>query len=86
MVRFQGAKGLVNNAILTGGQLGNKSPNLQSPPNISVAKGGLVDQIHRTTLPSRISNASGLQSVANNGSSPQVMSSIQGTKYIQGIT
>lgn len=67
--------------MLAGGQLGSKSPNLQSPPNVSVAKGGVVDQMNLGNLPSSISNATGLQSVANNGSSPQVMSSIQGKFY-----
>lgn len=62
---------------MTGGQqvLGSKSPNLQSPPNVSVAK---VDVMSLSSLPSSISNNVGLQSIANNGSSPQVMSSIQG--------
>lgn len=63
---------------MAGGQLGNKSPNLQSPPNVSVAKGGGIDPMSLGSLPSSISNSVGLQSMANNGSSPQVMSSIQG--------
>lgn len=67
-----------NALALADGQLGNKSPNLQSPPNVSVAKGGVVDQMNLGSLPSNVSNSSGLQSMANNGSSPQVMSSIQG--------
>ncbi|XP_060531445.1 CREB-binding protein isoform X3 [Cylas formicarius] len=74
----QSNKGLVSNALLPGGQLGSKSPNLQSPPNVSVAKSVVVDQMNLGSLPSSISNTSVLQSVANNGSSPQVMSSIPG--------
>ncbi|KAJ8981157.1 hypothetical protein NQ317_013823 [Molorchus minor] len=79
LLQQSGNKGLVSNALaLAGGQLGNKSPNLQSPPNVSVAKGGVVDQMNMCSLPSSISNNAGLQSLANNGNSPQVMSSIQG--------
>lgn len=63
--------------VLASGPLGNKSPNLQSPPNVSVAK-GVVDQMNLGSLPSSIANNAGLQSMANNGSSAQVMSSIQG--------
>lgn len=72
-------KGLVSNALaMAGGQIGSKSPSLQSPPNVSVAKGGVVDQMSLGNLPSSIANTVGLQSMSNNGSSPQVMSSIQG--------
>lgn len=72
---IQGNKGLVGNALaMAGGQLGSKSPNLQSPPNVSVAKAGGMDPMSLGSLPS---NNIGLQSIANNGSS-QVMSSIQG--------
>lgn len=67
-----------NALALADGQLGNKSPNLQSPPNVSVAKVGALDQMNLGSLPSSVSNNVGLQSMANNGSSPQVMSSIQG--------
>lgn len=75
----QGNKGLVGNTLaMAANQLGSKSPNLQSPPNVSVAKANVVDQMNMGSLPSSISNNSGLQSIANNGSSPQVMSSIQG--------
>lgn len=77
---------------MAGGQLGSKSPNLQSPSNISVSKPiGVVDPLSLASLPSSISssamsipNSGGLpisgnvMSIANNGSSPQVMSSIQG--------
>lgn len=67
---------MVGNALaMAGGQLGSKSPNLQSPPNVSVAKG---DPLSLGSLPSSIPNSAALQSMANNGSSPQVMSSIQG--------
>jgi E1A/CREB-binding protein len=77
---LQGNKGLISNALaMAGGQLGNKSPNLQSPPNVSVAKANVVDQMNLGSLPSSISNNAGLQSMANNGTSPQIMSSIQGT-------
>lgn len=79
----QSNKGL-SNALLAGGQLGSKSPNLQSPPNVSVAKSGPVDQMNLGSLASNISNNSGLQSVANNGSSAQVMSSIQGLNNSTG--
>lgn len=74
----QSNKGLVNNALALAGQLGSKSPNLQSPPNVSVTKGNVVDQMTLGSLPSSISNNAGLQSIANNGSSQQIMSSIQG--------
>lgn len=75
----QGNKGLVSNTLaMAGGQLGSKSPNLQSPPNVSVAKGGVVDQLSLGSLPSSIANSVGMQSMANNGSSPQVMISVQG--------
>ncbi|RZC35774.1 KAT11, KIX, DUF902, zf-TAZ and/or Bromodomain domain containing protein [Asbolus verrucosus] len=37
---IQSNKGLISNALaMAGGQLGSKSPSLQSPPNVSVAKG-----------------------------------------------
>lgn len=76
---FQGNKGLVGKAlVMAGGQLAAKSPNLQSPPNVSVAKGGVVDQLTLGSLPSSIASSAGLQSIASNGSSPQVMSSLQG--------
>lgn len=76
----KGNKTLVGNALaLAGGQLGNKSPNLQSPPNVSVAKNNVVDPLSLSSLPSSIANSAALQSMANNGSSPQVMSSIQGS-------
>lgn len=76
---LQSNKGLIGNALaIAGGQLGNKSPNLQSPPNVSVAKGNVVDQMNLGSLASSISNSGGLQSMANNGTSPQIMSSIQG--------
>ncbi|XP_018572292.1 CREB-binding protein isoform X4 [Anoplophora glabripennis] len=85
LLQQQGNKGLVGNALaLADGQLGNKSPNLQSPPNVSVAKGGVVDQMNLGSLPSSVSNNSGLQSMANNGGSPQVMSSIQGISNSAG--
>lgn len=74
----QSNKGLVNNALALAGQLGSKSPNLQSPPNVSVTKGNVVDQMTLGSLPSSISNNAGFQSIANNGSSQQIMSSIQG--------
>lgn len=73
----QGNKGMVSNSLLAGGQLGNKNSNMQSPPNVSVAKGG-VDQLNMGGLPSSIANVTGMQAVSNNGSSPQIMSSIQG--------
>lgn len=65
---------MVSNSLLAGGQLGNKNSNMQSPPNVSVAKGG-VDQLNMGGLPSSIAS---MQAVSNNGSSPQIMSSIQG--------
>ncbi|XP_044749866.1 CREB-binding protein isoform X2 [Coccinella septempunctata] len=75
----QNKQSLVGNALaMAGAQLGSKSPNLQSPPNVSVAKGNVVDQMNLGSLPSSIANSAGLQSMANNGSSSQVMSSIQG--------
>lgn len=75
---LQGKQNLVGNALaMAGGQLGNKSPNLQSPPNVSVAKGN-VDSLSLGNLPSSLPNSASLQSMANNGSTPQVMSSIQG--------
>lgn len=75
---MQGKQNLVGNALaMAGGQLGNKSPNLQSPPNVSVAKGN-VDSLSLGSLPSSIPNSASLQSMANNGSTPQVMSSIEG--------
>ncbi|KAL3266918.1 hypothetical protein HHI36_011068 [Cryptolaemus montrouzieri] len=75
----QNKQSLVGNALaMAGAQLGNKSPNLQSPPNVSVAKGNVIDQINLNSLPSSIANNASLQSMANNGTSPQVMSSIQG--------
>lgn len=68
----------MGNALgMAGAQLGSKSPNLQSPPNVSVAK-AVLDPMSLGSLPSSIPNSVGLQSIANNGSSPQVMSSIQG--------
>lgn len=74
---LQSNKGLAGNAlVLASGALGSKSPNLQSPPNVSVAK-SVVDQMNLASLPSSIANNAGLQSMANNGSSAQVMSSIQ---------
>jgi E1A/CREB-binding protein len=82
---LQGNKGLISNALaMAGGQLGNKSPNLQSPPNVSVAKANVVDQMNLGSLPSSISNNAGLQSMANNGTSPQIMSSIQGMNNSAG--
>lgn len=67
-----------NTLAMAGGQLGSKSPSLQSPPNASVAKGNVVDPLSSLgNLPSSMSNNVSL-SMANNGSSPQVMSSIQG--------
>lgn len=76
---LQSTKSSIGNALaMASGQLGNKSPNLQSPPNVSVAKGNVVDQMNLGSLPSSISNNVGLQSMANNGTSPQIMSSIQG--------
>ncbi|XP_065159068.1 CREB-binding protein isoform X2 [Atheta coriaria] len=68
---LQGNKGIVGNALGMGGQLGSKSPNLQSPPNVAKAT---AEQIAMASMPNNV----GLQSMANNGSSPQVMSSIQG--------
>lgn len=65
------------------GQLGSKSPNLQSPPNVSVAKSNV--ELSLGNLPSSLANSGGLQSLANNGSSPQVMSSMQG-KLLKGFT
>ncbi|XP_074038438.1 CREB binding protein nejire isoform X4 [Leptinotarsa decemlineata] len=80
----QSNKGIAGNAlVLTSGPLGSKSPNLQSPPNVSVAKTGVVE-MNLGSLPSSLSNNTGLQSMANNCSSAQVMSSIQGS--IQGIS
>lgn len=74
---FQSNKGLAGNAlVLASGPLGSKSP-LQSPPNVSVAK-SVVEQMNLGSLPSSIANNAALQSMANNGSSAQVMSSIQG--------
>lgn len=61
---------------MAGGQLGSKSPNLQSPPNVSVAKANV--ELSLGNLPSSLPNSATLQSMANNGSSPQVMSSMQG--------
>lgn len=82
MLLVQGNKTLVANALaMAGGQLGSKSPNLQSPPNVSVAKGNVVDPLSLGSLPSSIPNSAALQSMANNGSSPQVMSSIQGIYF-----
>uniref|UniRef100_A0A1Y1MJM8 histone acetyltransferase n=1 Tax=Photinus pyralis TaxID=7054 RepID=A0A1Y1MJM8_PHOPY len=73
-----GNKNLVGNALaMATAQLGSKSPNLQAPPNVSVAK-GVLDPMSLGNLPSSIPNNVGLQSIANNGSSPQVMSSIPG--------
>lgn len=59
-----------------GGQLGSKSPNLQSPPNVAKAT---AEQIAMASMPNNV----GLQSMANNGSSPQVMSSIQGKSSLK---
>ncbi|XP_072396537.1 histone lysine acetyltransferase CREBBP isoform X3 [Diabrotica undecimpunctata] len=74
----QSNKGLAGNTlVLASGPLGNKSPNLQSPPNVSVAKGGVVE-VNLGNLTSSISTNAGLQSMANNGNSTQVMSSVQG--------
>lgn len=83
IILFQTKPGLANPLS----QLGNKSPNLQSPPNVSVAK-GVVDQLNLGSLPSSMTNNVGLQSIANNGSTPQVMSSIQGKflLYVHKIT
>lgn len=82
---------------MAGGQLGSKSPNLQSPSNISVSKPmGVVESLSLGSLPSSISssamsipNSAGLQSmsgnvmsIANNGSSAQVLSSIPGMLLI----
>ncbi|KAF5302898.1 hypothetical protein FQA39_LY02078 [Lamprigera yunnana] len=72
-----GNKNLGNALAMAGAQLGSKSPNLQSPPNVSVAK-GVLDPMSLGNLSSNIPNNVGLQSIANNGSSPQVLSSIQG--------
>ena len=75
---LQGNKNLIGSALaMASGQLGSKSPNMQSPPNVSVAKGNVVE-MNLSSLPSSISNNAGLQSMANNGTSPQIMSSIQG--------
>ncbi|XP_057659426.1 CREB-binding protein isoform X6 [Diorhabda carinulata] len=74
----QSNKGLAGPLLQhTTGPLGNKSPNLQSPPNVSVAKGGVVE-MNLGSLPSSIATNTGLQSMANNGNSTQVMSSVQG--------
>lgn len=95
---LQGNKNIVGNTMLGAGQLGSKSPNLQSSDIlISVSKPiGGVDSLSLGNLPSSIASSSmnipnsagGLQSmtgnvmsIANNGSSPQVMSSIQGKLY-----
>lgn len=78
-------KGLVGNALGMPAGLGSKSPNLQSPPNVSIAKGGVPDQMALGSLPSSISNNTTLQNMPNNGSSPQVMSSIQGKLAVLAI-
>nr|CAD7196388.1 unnamed protein product [Timema douglasi] len=41
IVQQQG-KSLIASSLAMAGQLGNKSPNLQSPPNVSVSKSGVV--------------------------------------------
>ncbi|KAK9738583.1 TAZ zinc finger [Popillia japonica] len=90
MIQQQGNKGLVSNALsIAAGQLVSKSPNLQSPPNVSplsVAKANVVgiEPMSLGSLPSSLPNNAGLQSMANNGSSPQVMSSIQGMNNSAG--
>lgn len=81
---FQGNKNLVTNSlVLAAGGLGNKSPNLQSPPNVSVSKSGVVvgDSLVGNLLPSSIAS-----SLANNPavvSGTMTMSSIPNS--VQGV-
>jgi E1A/CREB-binding protein len=81
---LQGNKNLVTNSlVLAAGGLGNKSPNLQSPPNVSVSKSGVVvgDQLVGNLLPSSIAS-----SLANNpvvASGTMTMSSIPNS--VQGV-
>ena len=81
---FQGNKNLVTNSlVLAAGGLGSKSPSLQSPPNVSVSKSGVVvgDPMVGSLLPNSIAS-----SLANNpagASGTMTMSSIPNS--VQGV-
>jgi len=81
---LQGNKNLVTNSlVLAAGGLGSKSPSLQSPPNVSVSKSGVVvgDPMVGSLLPNSIAS-----SLANNpagASGTMTMSSIPNS--VQGV-
>ena len=80
---FQGNKNLVTNSlVLAAGGLGSKSPSLQSPPNVSVSKSGVVvgDPMVGSLLPNSIAS-----SLANNpaGASGTMTMSIPNS--VQGV-
>lgn len=81
----QGNKNLVaNSLVMTAGTLGNKSPNMQSPPNVSVSKGGIVDPqmvVSLGNLPSSIASslANNQMSIANSMGGLQSSMSMAGS-------
>jgi len=81
---FQGNKNLVTNSlVLAAGGLGSKSPSLQSPPNVSVSKSGVVvgDPMVGSLLPNSI--ASSLANNPGGASGTMTMSSIPNS--VQGV-
>jgi len=84
LMQQQGNKNLVTNSlVLAAGGLGSKSPSLQSPPNVSVSKSGVVvgDPMVGSLLPNSIAG-----SLANNpagASGTMTMSSIPNS--VQGV-
>lgn len=69
---------------MAAGTLGNKSPNMQSPPNVSVSKGGIVDPqmvVSLGNLPSSIASslANNQMSIANSMGGLQSSMSMAGS-------
>lgn len=84
MIVEQGNKNLVaNSLVMTAGPLGNKSPNMQSPPNVSVSKGVVDPQmvVSLGNLPSSIASSlsSGQMSIANSMGGLQSSMSMAGS-------
>lgn len=77
----QGNKNLVTNSlVMAAGTLGSKSPNMQSPPNVSVSKGVVDPQmvVSLGNLPSSIASslANNQMSIANTNSMGGLQSSM----------
>lgn len=80
----QGNKNLVaNSLVMAAGSLGSKSPNMQSPPNVSVSKGVVDPQmvVSLGNLPSSIASslANNQMSIANSMGNLQSSMSMAGT-------